>query len=268
MPPPLLVDADGEDVVPLRIERPQHRLRGDHRDLVLRGTPPEHQGDPPARGPAHAFSKAWSKSSIRSSASSPPAATRISPSPIPAAARSSAGSCRCEVVAGWQTSVRRLPNDDPTRASRSESHARWAAHWLIAWGCILAAAVTFPLSFGWVHFKSAPDNQEIYQAFVFGQHVGRGRQKCDIQLIGSQRLDDAGVIRRHERLHLHAQLFLQDIDNRLGVLDDSLGIFRRDKSDAQNFGRTRRSAAADQAYERDQQCKDSLEPVHLSAHRY
>ena len=32
------------------------------------------------------------------------------------------------------------------------SHARWAAHWLIAWGCILAAAVTFPLSFGWVHF--------------------------------------------------------------------------------------------------------------------
>ena len=36
---------------------------------------------------------------------------------------------------------------------------RWAAHWLIAWGCILAAAVTFPLSFGWVHFETAPDNQ-------------------------------------------------------------------------------------------------------------
>src|SRR5690349_14044312 len=49
--------------------------------------------------------------------------------------------------------------------------ARWAAHWLIAWGCILAAAVTFPLSFGWVHFESAPGNQEIYRAFVFGQHV-------------------------------------------------------------------------------------------------
>jgi len=51
------------------------------------------------------------------------------------------------------------------------SHLRWAAHWLIAWGCILAAAVTFPLSFGWVHFESAPDNQEVYRAFVFGQHV-------------------------------------------------------------------------------------------------
>lgn len=51
------------------------------------------------------------------------------------------------------------------------SPLRWAAHWLIAWGCILASAVTFPLSFGWVHFETAPDSQQIYRAFVFGQHV-------------------------------------------------------------------------------------------------
>jgi hypothetical protein len=57
------------------------------------------------------------------------------------------------------------------RFIEKRSHARWAAHWLIAWGCILAAAVTFPLSFGWVHFDTAPGNQEIYRAFVFGQHV-------------------------------------------------------------------------------------------------
>jgi len=57
------------------------------------------------------------------------------------------------------------------RFIEKRSPARWAAHWLIAWGCILAAAVTFPLSFGWVHFESAPDNQAIYRAFVFGQHV-------------------------------------------------------------------------------------------------
>ena len=55
------------------------------------------------------------------------------------------------------------------------SRSRWAAHWLIAWGCILAAAVTFPLSFGWVHFESAPGNQEIYRAFVFGQHISTFR---------------------------------------------------------------------------------------------
>src|SRR5262244_481547 len=51
------------------------------------------------------------------------------------------------------------------------SHLRWAAHWLIAWGCLLAAAETFPLSSGWVNFESAPDNRAIYRAFVFGQHV-------------------------------------------------------------------------------------------------
>jgi hypothetical protein len=49
---------------------------------------------------------------------------------------------------------------------------RWTAHWFLAWGCMLAAAVTFPLSFGWVRFESARDNQEIYHAFLFGIPVG------------------------------------------------------------------------------------------------
>jgi hypothetical protein len=52
------------------------------------------------------------------------------------------------------------------------SHLRWAAHWFLAWGCLLAAAITFPLSFGWVRFESATDNQEIYRAFLFGIPVG------------------------------------------------------------------------------------------------
>ena len=45
---------------------------------------------------------------------------------------------------------------------------RWAAHWLIFWGCILAAAVTFPLSFGWIRFETLPNRQDVYEAFVFG----------------------------------------------------------------------------------------------------
>src|SRR5215813_2825342 len=57
------------------------------------------------------------------------------------------------------------------RFIEKRSRQRWIAHWLIAWGCILAGAVTFPLSFGWVHFTSAPQDQHLYQAFVFGQHV-------------------------------------------------------------------------------------------------
>lgn len=52
------------------------------------------------------------------------------------------------------------------------SHMRWTAHWFLAWGCLLAAAITLPLSFGWVRFESAQDNQDVYRAFMFGIPVG------------------------------------------------------------------------------------------------
>lgn len=52
------------------------------------------------------------------------------------------------------------------------SKVRWTAHWFIAWGCLLAAAVTFPLSFGWIRFETARDTQDIYNAFVFGIPMG------------------------------------------------------------------------------------------------
>ncbi len=45
---------------------------------------------------------------------------------------------------------------------------RWAAHWLIMWGCLLAAAITFPLVFGWVHFETPANDFDLYQTFVFG----------------------------------------------------------------------------------------------------
>lgn len=51
--------------------------------------------------------------------------------------------------------------------------ARWAAHWLIFWGCVLAAMVTFPLSFGWIRFETLRGSQATYQAFVFGLPVFR-----------------------------------------------------------------------------------------------
>ena len=54
---------------------------------------------------------------------------------------------------------------------RRRSLLRWGAHWLIFWGCLLAAAVTFPLSFGWIRFETAESDQEIYKAFVFGVHL-------------------------------------------------------------------------------------------------
>ena len=45
---------------------------------------------------------------------------------------------------------------------------RWAAHWLIMWGCLLAAAITFPLVFGWVHFQTTPEDLGWYRTHVFG----------------------------------------------------------------------------------------------------
>ncbi len=55
------------------------------------------------------------------------------------------------------------------------SRLRWLAHWTIAWGCLLAAAVTFPLSFGWVRFETPRDVQTHYDVFVLGLRLFRFR---------------------------------------------------------------------------------------------
>ncbi len=48
------------------------------------------------------------------------------------------------------------------------SWGRGMAHWLIMWGCLLAAAITFPLVFGWIHFETSPDSFDYYRVYVFG----------------------------------------------------------------------------------------------------
>jgi hypothetical protein len=45
---------------------------------------------------------------------------------------------------------------------------RGGAHWLIMWGCIIAAMITFPLVWGWIHFETVPGNIDIYRTYVFG----------------------------------------------------------------------------------------------------
>jgi hypothetical protein len=49
---------------------------------------------------------------------------------------------------------------------------RGVAHWLIMWGCIVAAAITFPLVWGWIHFETVPGDLHAYRAFVFGRATG------------------------------------------------------------------------------------------------
>jgi hypothetical protein len=108
------------------------------------------------------------------------------------------------------------------RFIEKRSHLRWAAHWLIAWGCILAAAVTFPLSFGWIHFENAPNNQQIYRAFVFGQQVSSFRLGTLTSAVAFNILDISAVMvlagvalalfrRARDRGAISVQQFAQDM---------------------------------------------------------
>jgi nitrate/nitrite transporter NarK len=45
---------------------------------------------------------------------------------------------------------------------------RGLAHMLIMWGCIIAAAITFPLVWGWIYFDTVPPDLLTYRTFLFG----------------------------------------------------------------------------------------------------
>jgi NNP family nitrate/nitrite transporter-like MFS transporter len=51
---------------------------------------------------------------------------------------------------------------------RRRSLLRWWMHQFLFWGCLLAVAITFPLVFGWIHFRTLPEDQMTYVTFVFG----------------------------------------------------------------------------------------------------
>jgi len=48
------------------------------------------------------------------------------------------------------------------------SRTRGLAHWLIMWGCVIAAAITFPLVWGWIHFRTVPGQFDVYRTYLFG----------------------------------------------------------------------------------------------------
>lgn len=52
------------------------------------------------------------------------------------------------------------------------SRLRWWMHQCLFWGCLLAAAITFPLVFGWIGFKSLPNDQLTYVVYLFGFPAG------------------------------------------------------------------------------------------------
>jgi hypothetical protein len=46
---------------------------------------------------------------------------------------------------------------------------RWVAHQALFWGVVLALAITFPLVFGWIHFRAVPGVDVAYRMYVWDQ---------------------------------------------------------------------------------------------------
>ncbi|MFN7997565.1 MAG: MFS transporter [Bryobacteraceae bacterium] len=55
------------------------------------------------------------------------------------------------------------------------SRLRWWMHQFLFWGCLLAVAITFPLVFGWIHFRTLPGDQMTYVTYLFGFPAGHFR---------------------------------------------------------------------------------------------
>jgi nitrate/nitrite transporter NarK len=65
--------------------------------------------------------------------------------------------------------VRRVTEDiAANRFIFRRAKLRGLAHALIMWGCLLAAAITFPLVWGWIHFETVPGDLHLYRTYVFG----------------------------------------------------------------------------------------------------
>jgi NNP family nitrate/nitrite transporter-like MFS transporter len=74
------------------------------------------------------------------------------------------------------------------------SGARWWAHQLIFWGCVLAAAITFPLVFGWVHFRTGAADGHEYVTYLFGFPVASFHLYTAVSWLLFHGLDVAAIL--------------------------------------------------------------------------
>ena len=82
----------------------------------------------------------------------------------------------------WQTFIYR------------RSRSRWWMHQFLFWGCLLAAAITFPLVFGWIYFESAPNDQMTYVSYLFGFPVMSFKLRTIVSWVIFHGLDFAAVL--------------------------------------------------------------------------
>ncbi len=72
------------------------------------------------------------------------------------------------LVYGWELTKHFAVNFLAQRFIRNRGKSIGYGHFLMAWGCMLAFAVTFPLVFGWIHFGLKPGGIDTYEIYTFG----------------------------------------------------------------------------------------------------
>ncbi|MGA8599013.1 MAG: MFS transporter [Bryobacteraceae bacterium] len=77
---------------------------------------------------------------------------------------------------------------------RRRSPLRWWMHQFLFWGCLLAAAVTFPLVFEWISFGSAANDQMTYVAYLFGFALGSFPIHSIVAELAFHSLDIAAIL--------------------------------------------------------------------------
>jgi len=106
------------------------------------------------------------------------------------------------------------------RFIRQRSFRRWLVHFLIAWGTMIAGAVTFPLVFGWLHFATRMDDPETYRVMAFGLCVGEFSAQSLLRYVMFNLLNLSAVmvitgagLSLHRRLREQAAISRQQFGN-------------------------------------------------------
>ena len=92
--------------------------------------------------------------------------------------------------------------------------SRWLMHFLIMWGCVISALITFPLVFGWVHFEL--EGELGYRAYLFGFPLQLMNGRSILAWVTFHALDFTAImvivgcaIAIHRRLHDRGAIALQ-----------------------------------------------------------
>ena len=72
----------------------------------------------------------------------------------------------------WRFAKRAVIEVGANRFIFRRDRLRGLAHLLLMWGCLLGAAITFPLVWGWIHFETVPGQLDTYRTYLFGFAAG------------------------------------------------------------------------------------------------